>query len=52
MTDTLRGLPADAWQLRGTHPTRGEMPVTEIVERMLLSHLEEHADQLDLLAAS
>ena len=49
VSDTLRGLPNDAWQRRGLHQTRGEMPVTEIVERMLVGHLEEHADQLDSL---
>ncbi|HEX8938743.1 MAG TPA: DinB family protein [Candidatus Limnocylindrales bacterium] len=31
---------------RGLHPSRGEMPVTEIVERFLVGHLEEHAAQL------
>jgi threonine dehydratase len=35
------------WQVRGTHPTRGAMPVSEIVERFIVDHLEEHADQLD-----
>ncbi|MGH2417058.1 MAG: DinB family protein [Candidatus Limnocylindria bacterium] len=48
-TDTARGLPSEAWQLRGTHPARGEMTVQEIVERFIVEHLEEHADQLDLL---
>ena len=52
VSDTLRGLPDGAWQRRGLHPTRGEMSVTEIVERMLVGHLEEHADQLDLLAGT
>jgi hypothetical protein len=48
-TETARRLPSQAWQLRGTHPTRGEMSVHEIVERFIVEHLEEHADQLDLL---
>jgi hypothetical protein len=26
---------------------RGELTVSEIVERFILDHLEEHADQLD-----
>ena len=43
----LGSLPSGAWQARGTHPTRGEMRVSEIVDRFLLGHLEEHADQLD-----
>jgi hypothetical protein len=37
---------------RGTHPTRGEMDVATLLERFILGHLEEHADQLDRLAAS
>jgi threonine dehydratase len=44
---TLSSLPAEAWQRRGLHPTRGEMPVREIAGRFILDHLEEHADQLD-----
>jgi threonine dehydratase len=43
----LRGLPADAWLVRGQHPTLGEMPVTRIVEEFVVDHLKEHADQLD-----
>jgi threonine dehydratase len=39
--------PADAWEARGLHATRGEMPVRELVERFIVAHLEEHADQLD-----
>jgi hypothetical protein len=38
------------WAAAGRHPTRGEMHVDEIVERFVVSHLEEHADQLDGLA--
>jgi len=44
---TLTSLPDDAWDGRGVHPARGEMTVSEIVDRFLLGHLEEHADQLD-----
>ena len=43
----LGALPAADWQVRGTHPTRGAMPVSEIVDRFIVEHLEEHADQLD-----
>lgn len=46
-TETARSLSPEAWHLRGTHPTRGEMTVHEIVERFIVDHLEEHADQLD-----
>jgi len=44
---TLTSLPDDAWDGRGVHPARGEMTVSEIVDRFILGHLEEHADQLD-----
>jgi hypothetical protein len=37
--------PAD-WQKRGLHPRRGEMTVAAILERFVVSHLEEHAVQL------
>lgn len=33
----------------GLHPTRGEMTVAAIVERMIVSHLGEHADQLEAI---
>jgi hypothetical protein len=49
-TDRARALSPDVWELRGTHPTRGEMTVREIVEVFIVEHLEEHAEQLDLLA--
>jgi Mycothiol maleylpyruvate isomerase N-terminal domain len=45
----LRGLPADAWRARGLHPTLGPMALPRIVEEFVVGHLEEHADQLDLL---
>ena len=44
---TLSALPADAWERRGLHPTRGEMTIREMAARFILDHLEEHADQLD-----
>jgi hypothetical protein len=31
---------------RGIHPRRGEMTVEELAERFIVSHLEEHAEQL------
>ena len=49
-SDRARSWSSEAWELRGTHPTRGEMTVREIVERFIVEHLEEHAHQLDLLA--
>ena len=45
----LDALPADAWSARGLHPTRGEMTPAEILDRFIVDHLEEHADQLDQL---
>lgn len=47
--DELRGMPEEAWQARGLHPTLGEMPVRRVVERFITAHLEEHATQLDSL---
>ena len=46
-TETARSLSPEAWHRQGTHPTRGEMTVREIVEHFIVEHLEEHADQLD-----
>jgi hypothetical protein len=46
----LDGLPADAWKARGLHSRLGEMTMPQIMERFLVGHLEEHADQLDRLA--
>jgi hypothetical protein len=51
-SDYARLLPPDAWRHRGVHPARGEMTVREIVERFIVAHLEEHADQLDGLAGA
>ncbi len=43
----LTALPDDAWTAVGLHPTLGEMRIPAILERFVLGHLEEHADQLD-----
>jgi hypothetical protein len=45
----LAALPPAAWQAVGVHATLGEMNVSQIVERFLVGHLEEHLDQLDRL---
>jgi len=50
VSDAARTLPSEAWTRRGMHPTRGEMTVQQIIERFVVEHLEEHADQLDALA--
>ncbi len=47
---TLESLPDDGWAARGLHSRLGEMTMPQIVERFLVGHLEEHADQLDRLA--
>jgi len=44
---TLTSLPAEAWEARGQHPLRGTMSVPEMVDRFIVEHLAEHADQLD-----
>jgi threonine dehydratase len=45
--EAMLTLPDAAWSVRGEHPTLGEMPVARIVDRFIVGHLEEHADQLD-----
>jgi hypothetical protein len=49
LRESAENWPDSAWERRGLHPTRGEMTVHEIVERFVVEHLEEHADQLDAL---
>ena len=43
----LDRLDAQALARTGQHQTLGEMTVAVIVDRFLVAHLEEHADQLD-----
>ena len=43
---TLRSIPADAWQQAGQHPRRGRMTVTELVDAFLVAHADEHAAQV------
>lgn len=45
----LKRLPAGAWNAVGLHPTIGPMTLPQVLERFVIGHLEEHADQLDLL---
>jgi len=49
VTDAVRSWDGDTWRLRGMHPTLGEMTIERLVERFIVDHLEEHADQLDAL---
>jgi hypothetical protein len=52
VSDKARAWDEATWQLRGAHPVRGEMTVERIIERFIVEHLEEHADQLDSLRSS
>jgi len=47
----LGGLTSAEWNAVGLHERRGEMDVEAIVDRFVVGHLEEHADQLDQLAS-
>ena len=47
----LEELPAEAWTKQGEHPTLGAMDLPRIVDAFLVGHLEDHAIQLDGLAA-
>jgi hypothetical protein len=51
LTRYLAGLTPAEWNAVGLHPTRGDMDVEAIVERFIVDHLEEHADQLDSLSS-
>jgi hypothetical protein len=42
----VRAFSDEALETRGTHPTLGEMTVRGVIERMLLSHLDGHFEQL------
>jgi len=52
VADAARSWPPATWRLRGAHPSLGEMTVERIVERFIVDHLEEHADQLDGLRSA
>ena len=36
-----------AWQTKGAHPTLGVMTVAQLIEELLIGHLELHATQLE-----
>ena len=44
---TIRGLPPNAWARTGQHARRGEMTVDQIVQEFLVSHLDEHSQQIE-----
>jgi hypothetical protein len=51
VVDAARSWTPEEWQRRGIHPVRGEMTVETIMKVFIVDHLEEHADQLDAMAA-
>jgi hypothetical protein len=48
----LSGLQPDQWLAIGIHPSKGAMTMSDITEEFLVGHLEQHADQLELLNGS
>lgn len=48
--DFFQALPDDWSRAVGLHPKHGERSVEQIIEDHLVSHLEEHAEQLEGLA--
>jgi hypothetical protein len=48
----IRGMEPGQWEIRGLHPTLGAVSVDQLVERFLVGHLEEHADQLEGMSAT
>ena len=44
--DRLPELSAADWQKRGLHPRQGEMSIEAILERFVVSHIDDHAVQL------
>jgi hypothetical protein len=47
LREFLGTIGADQWATTGMHPTLGPMTVDKLVDRFLVGHLEEHADQLE-----
>lgn len=52
LRDFIPAVPDEGWRVVGRHATLGEMSVERLVEEFLVGHIEEHADQLEDLAAS
>jgi hypothetical protein len=52
-TTRVQTLTADEWARLGSHPTWGDESIAAIVDRVIASHTEEHAEQLEgLLGAA
>ncbi|HUS61314.1 MAG TPA: hypothetical protein VMY34_03895 [Acidimicrobiales bacterium] len=48
--DFISSVPDTAWtKVLGVHQALGVMTLTKIVDEFMVGHLEEHADQLDVL---
>jgi len=47
----LEALDPEAWQGRGEHPTAGVVDLDRVMDQFVVGHLEEHAEQLEVLAA-
>ena len=43
---TLRAIPTNAWQTRGSHPRHPSISAYELVETYVCNHAEEHATQI------
>lgn len=43
---TLRSMPAEAASAIGRHPTRGDLSVADVAERLIVGHIEGHVVQL------
>ena len=44
---TLRAIPDAAWELSGVHPLRGSMTATQVLDALMVKHVEEHVAQID-----
>ena len=47
----LSALPEGAWSVIGLHSRLGPMSLEQMIERMLVGHLEEHAGQLEAIGS-
>jgi len=44
---TLRAIPDSGWELSGNHPLRGAMTATQVLDALMVKHVEEHVAQID-----
>jgi len=49
--DLVGGLTPSDLDLRGLHPTRGELTIGDATDRFVVTHLAEHVDQLEAIIA-